>query len=323
MTRPTIQFGNSLDLLTRWDTPVVIVSDGPYGVSGYDGDLAKADGLADWYEPHIKAWSKQATPLTTLWFWNTEVGWAEVHPILKRHGWIYRSCNIWNKGISHVAGNTNTKTLRRFPVVTEVCAHYVRSPQFRLGGQSGLSAQDWLRAEWTRTGLPFCLANVACGVANAATRKYLTADHLWYFPPPEVFDKLVTYANEKGDPAGRPYFSVDGTNVLSKSQWEQLRGKFYCPAGVTNVWDHSAVRGSERIKVDGKAVHPNQKPLALMELIITSSSEKGDVIWEPFGGLCSASFAAAYLDRAAFAAEIEKATYDSAIKRFDPLWACI
>lgn len=59
------------------------------------------------------------------------------------------------------------------------------------------SAQDWLRAEWQRTGLAFNQANEACGVKNAATRKYLADNHVWYFPPPDVFDRLVAYANRQ------------------------------------------------------------------------------------------------------------------------------
>ena len=157
------QLGDALALCRAWPSPTVIISDGPYGVSGYEGDLHKAEGLANWYDPHIAAWSELSTPFTTLWFWNTELGWAEVHPVLKKYGWVYRSCNIWNKGIGHIAGNSNTKTLRRFPVVTEVCAHYVRHPKFVLGENHNVSAQDWLRAEWLRTGLPFYLANVRNG----------------------------------------------------------------------------------------------------------------------------------------------------------------
>lgn len=33
--------------------------------------------------------------------------------------------------------------------------------------------------EWQRAGLPLYKANEACGVKNAATRKYLTQDWLW------------------------------------------------------------------------------------------------------------------------------------------------
>ena len=125
--------GDSLELYDKWETPTVIISDGPYGVNGFPGDLVTPDGLDKWYEPHIKKWSELATPLTTLWFWNTEVGWATVHPILEKYGWTYVSCCVWDKGMSHVAGNTNTKTIRHLPVVTEVCVQYVKKPVFKVG----------------------------------------------------------------------------------------------------------------------------------------------------------------------------------------------
>jgi DNA modification methylase len=41
----------------------------------------------------------------------------------------------------------------------------------------------------------------------------------------------------------------------------------------------------------------------------------GDVIWEPFGGLCSASLAAVTLGRRAFAAETDPAFADLAAQR--------
>ena len=52
-----------------------------------------------------------------------------------------------------------------------------------------------------------------------------------------------------------------------------------------------------------------------MNTLITSSSDKGDIVWEPFGGLCSASLAAHELERHAFAAEISDVFYDAAIER--------
>ena len=88
---------------------------------------------------------------------------------------------IWNKGISHVAGNSNTKTLRKFPIVTEVCVQYVRKAEFYVGNRV-MTMQEWLRYEWERTGLPLYKANEATGTKNVATRKYLTKDHLWYYP---------------------------------------------------------------------------------------------------------------------------------------------
>ena len=311
-------FGDSLEAYNRWPTPTVIVSDGGYGVLGFEGDTSDHLGLPAWYEPHIEAWSKAATPKTTLWFWNSEIGWAAVHPILEKHGWRYVNCNVWNKGKGHIAGNVNTNKIRRFPVVTEVCVQYVFEARV-----DGLLLKEWLLGEWKRTGLPVRKANEACGVADAAVRKYLDQGHLWYFPPPDMFIRMAEYANLHGRPEGRPYYSMDGVNPLTAEQWADMRAIFKCPHGYTNVWDRAALRGDERITSNGnagKAVHLNQKPLDLMKLIIEASSHAGDVVWEPFGGLFSASVAARRLERLAFGCEIDPTYWQFALKRLIQEW---
>src|SRR4030095_1829173 len=103
--------GDFKKLSEHWPSPVVIVSDGPYGVASYPGDPPTPAGLADWYRPYAALWAERSTPETTLWFWNTEVGWANVHPVLEANGWEYRCCHVWDKGIGHIAGHANTQTL--------------------------------------------------------------------------------------------------------------------------------------------------------------------------------------------------------------------
>ena len=313
-----IEFGDFLKVHKSWETPTVIVSDGPYGVGGYDGDPKSPKGLDQIYEPFIKAWTDAATSNTTLWFWNTELGWANVHPIFEEYGWEFVNCHIWNKGMGHIAGNANTKTLRRLPVVTEVCVQYTLKPNFLIK-EKKLTMQEWLRYEWKRSGLPLSKTNEACGVKNAATRKYFTTCDLWYFPPSEAFAKLSEYANIHGKSEGRPYFSIDGENPLSKSQWERMRAKFQCPFGVSNVWNHPPLNGKERLKNGSKALHLNQKPLKLMELIVSMSSDQGDSVWEPFGGLFSVSIAAMNLKRNAFASEINPEVYRHGASRVKAL----
>lgn len=316
---PAVQIvlGDALNHYPRWPSPVTIISDGAYGVAGFDGDPPTHLGLPDWYRPHIDAWSRFATPRTTLWFWNTEIGWATVHPLLVAAGWEFRNCHIWDKGVAHIAGNANGQTLRKFPVVTEVCVQYVKEATFP--GPSGpLSMKQWLRREWLRAGLPLSQTNDACGVRNAATRKYFTQDHLWYYPPVEMFRKLAAYANRHGKPSGRPYFSIDGERPISPRQWGGMRAKFVCEHGITNVWSEPPMRGEERLKdPKNRCVHLNQKPLRLLSRIIQASTDRGDVVWEPFGGLCSTAVAAALLGRRCFSAEIKQEYYEIAAKRLD------
>ncbi|MGH3830600.1 MAG: DNA methyltransferase [Pseudonocardiaceae bacterium] len=309
--------GDALQAYPNWPTPTTIVSDGAYGVRGFHGDTVGPEDLAQWYRPHIQAWSSAAKPSTTLWFWNTEVGWATVHPELNGNGWEYVQSITWDKGIGHIAGNVNSKTIRRFPVASEVCVLYYR--RFSVDTTSGtLSARDWLRYEWQRSGLPLYKANEACGVRNAATRKYLTNDWMWYWPPGEMVERLSVYANDHGTETGWPYFSLDGQHPVTAKEWDSLRHKWTHQHGLTNVWRRPALHDSERLKgtqrrsaprvykpTAGSSAHLNQKPLEFMERIVRAVTDPGDVVWEPFGGLASASVAAISLGRRAYVAEID------------------
>ena len=198
-----------------------------------------------------------------------------------------------------------------------------------------LSACQWLRAEWQRTGMPLYRANVACGLKNAATRKYLTQDWLWYFPPAEMMDRLIAYANAHGEPTGRPYFSLDGKRSVTATEWARLRHPWNHEHGLTNVWSHPPLNGAERYRGNGRRVAPrvhnpgrnatahlNQKPLEFMRRIVKVASNRGDTVWEPFGGLCTASVAAVAAGRNAFAAEPDPHFFSLAERRLAGCFDC-
>lgn len=307
--------GDVREVYNQWPTPTTIISDGAYGVRGFHGDTVDSTDLVDWYREHIEAWTTAATPGTTLWFWGTEVGWATVHAELDRQGWDYVQTVIWDKGLSHIAGNVNGKTIRQFPVVTEVCVLYQR--RFEVQTEGGLlGVKEWLRHEWERSGLPLYLSNQACGVRNAATRKYLTKDWMWYFPPGEMVAAMAAYCNDNGFESGRPYFSLDGKASVTVDEWERMRYPWTHTHGLTNVWTRPPLHDRERLKgslrrsaprtykpTRASATHLNQKPLEFMERLVHASTREGDVVWEPFGGLATASVAAVALGRKAFVAE--------------------
>lgn len=296
--------GNALDAYTSWNQPDVIISDGAYGVRGFPGDTVDETGLVEWYRPHVEAWSRAAKNSTSLWFWNTEVGWATVHPLLVANGWEYVETIIWDKGLAHIAGNVNGKTIRQIPVVSEVSVLYRR--RITLSTEDGsLPVKEWLRHEWQRSGLPLYKANEACGVKNAATRKYLTQDWLWYYPPGSAVEDMARYCMAHGDWTNRPYFSLDGTHEVTASAWDAMRAKWNHKNGLTNVWSKPPLADGERLKLNSKnkTVHLNQKPLEFMERQILATTDPGDIVWEPFGGLCSASVSAIMNGRYPFASE--------------------
>lgn len=312
----SVHLGDALDLYEHWASPACIISDGPYGLGKFPGEPVSPDRLAEWYAPHAAAWAHRSLPYTTLWFWNSEIGWAKSHPALELNGWQYEETVIWDKGIGHVAGNCNSKTIRGLPVVTEIAVRYTRKATLQTEGGLHLPLKEWVRAEWQRSGLPLSQSNRACGVANAATRKYLTQCHLWYFPPGEAIVSMADWCTRHGRRTDRPYFSLDGVHRPSIEAWDRMRAKWRHAHGLTNVWQEPPVHGVERIKLDGAEVlHANQKPLRLMERQVLAATDIGDVVWEPFGGLCSASVAAARLGRVFHAAEVNELFYKMAIKR--------
>lgn len=311
----TIEAQDALSCYGRWSTPTCIVSDGPYGLGKFPGEPKTPTALGEWYAPHVAAWSANAGTDCTLWFWCTEVGWATVHPVLELHGWQYEECNIWDKGIAHIAGNCNSKTIRGMPVVTEVAVRYTKRNLLPNAVGQPLNIKDWVRYEWLRSGLPLSKSNEACGVANAATRKYLTQCHLWYFPPPESIVRMALYCSEHGLRTDRPYFSLDGRTPIVEAAWAAMRAKWNHVHGLSNVWQEPAVHGGERVRSGAGYLHANQKPLSLMRRQVLACTDRGDVVWEPFGGLCSASIAALETGRRAFASEVNRDYFPVAVSR--------
>lgn len=78
-----------------------------------------------------------------------------------------------------------------------------------------------------------------------------------------------------------------------------------------NLWEISPPQPKE--KVHGK--HPTQKPLKLLERILLSSSNEGDVVLDPFNGSGSTGIAALRLGRKYIGIEISEEYLDLTINR--------
>lgn len=78
-----------------------------------------------------------------------------------------------------------------------------------------------------------------------------------------------------------------------------------------NVWDFSRVR----FKMKEYENHPSQKPEALLERIIKASSNKDEIVLDPFGGSFSTSAVAIRLGRRAISMDINKEYFKIGIRR--------
>ena len=71
------------------------------------------------------------------------------------------------------------------------------------------------------------------------------------------------------------------------------RQKDGSPRMMRDVWTFPVVQGQERLRgKDGRALHPTQKPLELVRRTIIASTNKGDLVMDPFMGSGTTAVAA-------------------------------
>ncbi|MBC1539149.1 adenine-specific DNA-methyltransferase [Listeria seeligeri] len=78
-----------------------------------------------------------------------------------------------------------------------------------------------------------------------------------------------------------------------------------------NVWEFPRVR----FKMNEYEDHPTQKPEALLERIIKASSNKGDIVLDPFGGSFSTASVAKRLGRKAISIDLNPDYYKIGLRR--------
>jgi DNA modification methylase len=84
-------------------------------------------------------------------------------------------------------------------------------------------------------------------------------------------------------------------------------------------WKLPLCTGKERIKVNGEKAHPTQKPEALLERVIRSSTNTGDVILDPFFGTGTTGAVAKKLGRHWIGIEAESSYIPIAQQRIDSI----
>jgi modification methylase len=81
-------------------------------------------------------------------------------------------------------------------------------------------------------------------------------------------------------------------------------------------WVFKICKGAERLKdKNGVKAHPTQKPLKLVQQVLMASSNKGDIVFDPFMGTGTTAVVAEALGRKWFGIERDKKYVELAEKR--------
>lgn len=154
---------------------------------------------------------------------------------------------------------------------------------------------------------------------------YLLQEIVWHYGAGVSTKKRLSPRNEKWlfyvrDPKNYS-FNLDAIrdpNVKYPNQ--KKNGKFRCnPLGKnpSDVWEFPKVTTGKKRSSKERTGHPAQFPLAVVERIISASSNQSEVVLDPFAGSCSTGIAAVGSGRIFVGFETRKDYCELSINRYE------
>ena len=140
-------------------------------------------------------------------------------------------------------------------------------------------------------------------------------DIIWYKPnaPPNLSCKYFTHSHEIVLWARKSEKSKHTYNYEKMKLWNNPKDKLKNKdKQMRSVWSIPLIPKDE--KEFGR--HPTQKPLELLNRIITASSKEGDLILDPFMGSGTTGIVSSILNRKFIGIDSNREYLDLAIKRF-------
>ena len=227
---------------------------------------------------------------------------VELHRVLKPTGSIYLHCDsvashylkvlmdaifgpqhyrceiIWVRTSNH--GNARVS----YPEVSDSIFYYTKTDHYTFNRQFIPYSEEYLRKFYRfvdEHGRRYRLSDLR----NPGVRPNLMYEYKGYKPHPNGW-AMSREKMEQYDREGRLYFpkSPDG-RIQLKRYLDEMPGN---PVG--NVWADIRPIGAQ---ADERLHYPTQKPQALLDRIISVSSNPGDVVLDPFCG-CGTAVAAAH-----------------------------
>jgi len=132
---------------------------------------------------------------------------------------------------------------------------------------------------------------------------------VWYKtnPPPRLSKTNYVFANE---------YIVYAIKEKGKPSLSTFN--FSSQTTMHNTFISGSLQGKERLKAEnGTAIHPTQKPLAILKKLISTSSKEGDIILDPFMGIGSTAVACKELKRKYIGCELNSKYVAWASKRIN------
>ena len=231
--------------------------------------------------------------------------------INKNTDFVFKQLLIWNKRFNEannkgfLDGYCEVESLRNYQKMAEYCLYYTFQDETGLttvmldtNNFSTLRKYFKELQEWL--GLKLKRINEKLGHRKAEHCFYWKTTQ-WDLPTKETYQELIDVFNIKKWDGFKEYESL-------RQEYESLRYTF------NNLKQHHSVMNYEIAKKQG---HITPKPVALLEYLIKTSSNEGDVVLDCFMGSGSTLVAAVNTNRHYIGFELDEKYFDIACQRLD------
>lgn len=267
------------------------ITDPPYwGVveDEWDNQWKNIQEYKDWCELWIKEVSRVTKKSASFFIFGYSYQLSHLLPIIESYGFKFRQQIVIWKGMKSAAGRVSSK-LKMFPTTTEYIFYFVKD------------STDYIRDL----------------LQKRASEKKLT--------PKEINEFLGKASNGGGTWSSIAGKKQKNLQEPTKEDWEkleQLFGKlpnyedvvytFNLPMGVTDVFDDIKFYFPK-----GEKLHTTQKPIELMNRIVESCSNEGDLILDPFMGSGSTATSCKNLKRNYIGCEFDEHYFQVCVNRLN------
>jgi DNA modification methylase len=224
----------------------------------WDTQWKDLEEYLSWFKPIIQEISRISKHSCSLWLFGYAYQLSYLIPIVEAQGFTYRQHITIDKGLRSVAGRTSNK-LKMFPTATEYVVYFHKESRGLI--------REYLQKKQAETkksskDINLHLGKAINGGGTWSTIAGVKQKNIQY-PTREDWDKLS---------------ELFGDMTMN---YDEVVFKFNPIQGLTDVWTDINFYDTKYPKK-----HPTQKPFKLIERLLLSSTDEGDVILDPFMGSC-------------------------------------
>lgn len=256
----------------------LIILDPPYYKvvnDDWDNQWFTIDKYLSWSKEWISEVSRVSKMSASLWIFGFPQQLSYLLPILESVGFTFRQQIVVNKGLQAVAGRTSNK-LKMFPTATESIFffHYEARNQIR----------DILQSEVKRLNLNGAKVNAHLGKAITGGGAFA------------CMASMKKPLEHRVYPTKQDWLKLQ--EIMNLPKYEDYVYKFNLQPGLTDVWDD--INFYDRKE---KKIHSTQKPIKLIDRLISCSSNENDNVLDIFAGSATTAISCIKQNRNFFGCE--------------------